>query len=102
MNILGEDNGHVITREKVAFGLYCTFLMPLAKPPAVAGIGFGSMSVAINFNIALSASGGPGSLPAPGCLGVSFFAISGFSSALLLSLLGPHTQQPRLRSSLAF
>lgn len=61
MNIVGVDNGHIITHEKIAF---------------VSGVGYGSMSVAINFNIVLSSSSGPGTLTAPGCEGVSFFAVS--------------------------
>ena len=44
------------------------------------------MSVAINFNIVLSASGGPGSIPAPGCTGSSFFSISA-TTALVFGVL---------------
>eukprot|EP00051_Salpingoeca_urceolata_P027779 m.483238 g.483238 ORF g.483238 m.483238 type:complete len:252 (-) comp22846_c0_seq1:152-907(-) len=61
LNTLGDDGSGVkITRDKIAF---------------VSGIGFALMSAGIQFNIPLENSGGPGTLPSPGCESHSYFVI---------------------------
>lgn len=71
LGTLTPDGDVVITREKQSL---------------IAGLGFGAMSGVMQFNLVLSASGGPGTLDTRGGTGVSLFVVSSLIVAMLVVL----------------
>ena len=77
LNTLGDDGSGIISRQSIALCMSTHF--PLTSPAA--GLGFGSMSGVMQYNMVLDAIAGPGALPSPGCTNTDFAVISGEHAA---------------------
>jgi hypothetical protein len=85
LNTLGDDGSGLISRSTIALG----FTLILHPSCLASGLGFGSMSGVMQFNMVLDSYDGPGSLPSPGCTTIDFSVVSGFQTSNQLFIFSP-------------